>query len=366
MNCIYNLDIGQTGKIPLTDIVASHIRNLVFSGGLKDGDEIPTVRDLAKRWPVSHVVIQRALAKCSDEGLLLRSPGRKCIVRTKENKSSGFSSVCFVVEQTPDEAKKNDMSASSYFMGFLNGLQSAMEKSGIAVNAFTVTGNSQQKNFIDRIKKNPVDLIVLMRSKSQAFIDEINSTGSTLVLVEPHVFNEKGFVVHHDEKRAAEDMISAFVKHGCERLALLYFDDGKWVTAERIRCLGDALKSSRLTSNPNWCKKLPSRETGTISFAIKNIFKGLLKPDGLIIMNVTSSILETAFSQIGNPLPDLKLGIYTDDERIGNASFVVIVSSYDFGKAAGDFLYNSFYRRQIKGKVRKLVVPYKFKNSTAK
>lgn len=360
MENIFNLDAEQHSGLSLTDIICNHIRNLIISGELKDGSTIPAVRELAKKWPAGHVVIQRSLAKCAEEGFLVRRPGRKCVVRYNRDSAPTSGLIYFVVELSDEESGYSYMNHDSYFMGFVNGMQTSLDKCGVAVCTFIAAGERQRKNLIQQIRRQSADLIVLARSKSNKLLEGLKSIGKPLVLVEPHMRNDSGFMVCHDECRAAEDMVAAFVKSGCERLALLHLNDGKWVTTERVRYFCESAKAAGLTIHGEWNRELQKNELSDIASVVRKIFQGPIKPDGLVSINLSGILLRYPENR---PPSDVRIGAYLDEPLASYASYAVIIDPFDFGLRTGDFIYGNFYKNNISGKSRKLIVPYELRIS---
>jgi DNA-binding transcriptional regulator YhcF (GntR family) len=64
--------------------VARNIRNDIAAGALRDGDVLPSTRDLAKQWNVSAFTISEAMKILADEGLIENKSRSKRIVRAPD------------------------------------------------------------------------------------------------------------------------------------------------------------------------------------------------------------------------------------------------------------------------------------------
>jgi DNA-binding transcriptional regulator YhcF (GntR family) len=71
--------------------VARNIRNDIESGALRDGDVLPTTRELAERWGVSVFTITEAMRLLGDEGLVVSKSRSKRVVHA------------------PDQTRKNEI-----------------------------------------------------------------------------------------------------------------------------------------------------------------------------------------------------------------------------------------------------------------
>lgn len=61
--------------------IARHVRNDVAAGVLRDGDVLPSTRELAERWQVSVFTITEAMKLLADEGLIVSKSRSKRVVR---------------------------------------------------------------------------------------------------------------------------------------------------------------------------------------------------------------------------------------------------------------------------------------------
>ena len=80
-------------SLPIHSQISENIRRRIASGGIKPGDRMKPVRELALEWGVNPNTMQRALAALESEGLLYaeRTSGRfvtsdqEAIRRTREH-----------------------------------------------------------------------------------------------------------------------------------------------------------------------------------------------------------------------------------------------------------------------------------------
>src|SRR5690242_17936590 len=64
--------------------VARNIRNDIEAGVLRDGDVLPSTRELAERWSVSVFTITEAMKHLGEEGLVESRSRSKRVVRTPD------------------------------------------------------------------------------------------------------------------------------------------------------------------------------------------------------------------------------------------------------------------------------------------
>ncbi|HBE01846.1 MAG TPA: hypothetical protein DC049_05150 [Spirochaetia bacterium] len=337
--------------------------SLITSGKLKAGDEIPPVRKLSRAWPASHVVIQRALARCAQLGLLLRCQGRRTVVADSGRiKANVFcKNIFLVIEQTEEEAKSCDFASSHYFIRLLSGLQQGMAASGVVISAVTITGREQQKNFCLQLKKQPADLILLMRSRNPEFIRLIRKSGIPLVSVEPHLPASGCLVIDHDEVTAAQNMIAGFMSRGCSKIAVLIFNDHKKQTNLRLQCLQAAAQKAGIYISPDLIKMPVKRDPDCLSFVLKKLFSDTNPPDSLIISGIGNEVLTSAWQKSGINIHPVT-GMYAVDAQNAPASFAIAIDGYDFGKNIALYIDNIFYKKQKNFSSGTFHLPYSFIN----
>lgn len=64
--------------------VARHIREQIKSGALKDGDRVPSSREIMREWGVAQATATKVLATLRAEGLTRADPGVGTVVQTKQ------------------------------------------------------------------------------------------------------------------------------------------------------------------------------------------------------------------------------------------------------------------------------------------
>ncbi len=92
--------------------VRSHLLDLIKSGGVREGDQLPTEKELQEKFGVSRITVRNAVSQLAAMGLVVRQPGRGTFVaQTKieqelgrltsfveDMQALGFSSTARVVQ----------------------------------------------------------------------------------------------------------------------------------------------------------------------------------------------------------------------------------------------------------------------------
>ncbi|HMP83624.1 MAG TPA: GntR family transcriptional regulator [Verrucomicrobiota bacterium] len=76
---MFHLDF-KTGKSPYLQLV-DQVRYAAASGGLRAGDLLPSVRQLAEELRVNRNTVAKAYAELENQGIIETSPGKGCYIR---------------------------------------------------------------------------------------------------------------------------------------------------------------------------------------------------------------------------------------------------------------------------------------------
>lgn len=76
--------IANNSKIPLFEQIKEQIKDAIYAGTLKDGDALPSLRQLAKDLHVSVITTKRAYEDLEREGFLVTTVGKGTFVGAVE------------------------------------------------------------------------------------------------------------------------------------------------------------------------------------------------------------------------------------------------------------------------------------------
>ena len=95
--------ISQTSSTPIYQQIEDRVRSLIVAGDLNEGDELPSIRALAKDLRVSVITVKRAYDELVSAGFLTSVQGKGCYVSVK-NKELFREQRMRIVEEKLDEA----------------------------------------------------------------------------------------------------------------------------------------------------------------------------------------------------------------------------------------------------------------------
>lgn len=78
------ININYRDRRPIFEQVKDGFRNLIISGVLKEGERMPSVRDLASSLAINPNTIQRAYRELESEGYICSVPGKGSFVSQRD------------------------------------------------------------------------------------------------------------------------------------------------------------------------------------------------------------------------------------------------------------------------------------------
>ncbi|HHW22584.1 MAG TPA: GntR family transcriptional regulator [Clostridiaceae bacterium] len=75
--------ISNSSNQPIYDQIYSQIKNLIISGKLKEGEALPSIRNLAKDLRISVITTKRAYDELERDGFIYTVAGKGCFVAEK-------------------------------------------------------------------------------------------------------------------------------------------------------------------------------------------------------------------------------------------------------------------------------------------
>jgi GntR family transcriptional regulator len=77
------IDVGSSGQ-PIYRQIERQVVRAVLSGELRDGDPLPSIRQLARDLRVSVITTTRAYTELERQGFVTTVPGKGCFARTPD------------------------------------------------------------------------------------------------------------------------------------------------------------------------------------------------------------------------------------------------------------------------------------------
>lgn len=68
--------ISNSSQIPIYEQITKQIKGMIIKGELKEGDELPSIRSLARELQISVITTKRAYEELEGEGFIETVPGK--------------------------------------------------------------------------------------------------------------------------------------------------------------------------------------------------------------------------------------------------------------------------------------------------
>ncbi|WP_125153062.1 GntR family transcriptional regulator [Clostridium rectalis] len=78
-----NIIISNSSREPIYEQITKQIKNLILMGSIKEGDALPSIRNLAQGLKISVITTKRAYEELEKEGFIETVPGKGSFVASQ-------------------------------------------------------------------------------------------------------------------------------------------------------------------------------------------------------------------------------------------------------------------------------------------
>ena len=100
------LQVSTLSQIPIYEQIKQQIKEQVFSGSLKAGDKLPSIRLLAKELQIGVITSKRAYDDLCEEGILVSHPGKGVFVAEINKEAAKTTHLQIIREQLEDTVRQ--------------------------------------------------------------------------------------------------------------------------------------------------------------------------------------------------------------------------------------------------------------------
>ncbi|NBD25258.1 GntR family transcriptional regulator [Paenibacillus glycinis] len=231
---------------PLYVRIQNHFKDAIRAGRLREGDKIPTEKELLEQFDVSRITVANALGELAREGWIHRIPGRGTYVRGIPGELGGsFPPKADVVEIAADaqaaaavpepEPERADGGVrpriglvipfiGDYFaIRLLTGMKEALQKAGYTLLAmFTFNDKEREKELIRELR-DMVEALIIFPVDADVYNEEIialKMNGYPFVLIDRYLPGVETNTVHADGALAAKLAVEHLWDLGHRRIAI--------------------------------------------------------------------------------------------------------------------------------------------------
>jgi DNA-binding LacI/PurR family transcriptional regulator len=204
---------------PLRELVSGRIEDMIRGRGMRQGDLLPSYRQLARQLKVSLVTIHQAMTMLSERGLVHLEKGRRTAVGSKAaSLTNRLAEIGLVFPSSRSVFMNND-----YLIQILRGVMVESDAVKADVRLFCMAMSTQpsaQTLSPSEVAASGVDGVICLgtASKSKYFRDFINE-GVVMVIADAWAKDLPLDCVVCDNEQAGEKIINHLIELGHRRIA---------------------------------------------------------------------------------------------------------------------------------------------------
>lgn len=208
----------------------------IKNGVYKKGEQLPTEKELSKRFEVSRITSQKAMNKLVENKIVIRRPGMGSFVANQsEVQNTGLDDWMEMTENKETSAKENKPSKiiglvletiwSCFGIGIFDGVYEAAEKLGLSLIIKKSYGSQKKEmEVIDELIDMGAEGIIIIPAHGDYYNEEILKL---IVKKFPIVFVDRYLngihvpYVGSDNQKASEQCVRYLVEKGHKKIALI-------------------------------------------------------------------------------------------------------------------------------------------------
>jgi len=164
----------------LRDEILAHIKK----HGLKQHDQLPTVRELIANFHYSYATVHRTLIEMENEGIITKKHGKGLYVNRVPSKMMSSKSVALIIPK--------DFSAHRIMLDILSGVRDALEKAKISMLvSISNMSHEKEKETVDKLLSKHVDgMIIFLEDhykEDYSHIVRLKEMNYPFVLIDRHI-----------------------------------------------------------------------------------------------------------------------------------------------------------------------------------
>ena len=164
----------------LRNEIIAHIKK----HGLKQHDQLPTVRELIANFSYSYATVHRTLIEMENEGVITKRHGKGLYVNRVPSKAMNNKNVALIVPK--------DFSAHRIMLDILSGVRNALEKANISLLvSISNMSHEKEKETVDKLLAKHVDgMIIFMEDhykQDYSHIKRLKEKNYPFVLIDRYI-----------------------------------------------------------------------------------------------------------------------------------------------------------------------------------
>lgn len=248
-------------SLPLYKQIQQDIRRLIAIGRLREGDRVPSEKELAEKYRVSQITSKNALLGLMEEGLLVRVQGKGTFVLSRPDSEPTFqpqSQWGVLPYRSGRIGLVLPTMKTKVDQRFLDCIEKYATEAGFEV-LLRITRESQQEeaSVITSFLKQGVDGMIIFPVENETYNDSIlrlSLDKFPYVLIDRYLKGIKSYSVHSNNVNGARAAVEALLGRGHSAIAFISPEITNTVTDERAQGFEQAYMERKESIDKNlWC-----------------------------------------------------------------------------------------------------------------
>ncbi|WP_459967553.1 GntR family transcriptional regulator [Paenibacillus sp. JCM 10914] len=319
-------------SLPLYKKIQEDIRRLIAIGKLREGDRVPSEKELAERYRVSQITSKNALVGLMEEGLLVRIQGKGTFVMSRPENAAALNPLG---EWTEGPSRSGRIGLvlptmkTKVDQRFLDNIEKYATAAGYEL-MLRITRESQQEEskVISSFLKQGVDGMIIFPVENETYNDSIlrlSLDRFPFVLIDRFLKEVKTYSVSSDNISGTKEAVNNLLEKGHASIAFISPEITNTVTDERSQGFEQAFLERGLSIDKRlWCLlSLEEIAAGQSTVKIKEFLACNPDISGIVTANTElCRIVYKAATACRKPIPEEMELITFDPPDLPNVPYI--------------------------------------------
>jgi len=248
--------------LPLYKQIQEDIRRLISAGILREGDRVPSEKELAEKYRVSQITSKNALIGLMEEGLLVRIQGKGTFVLRRPEESAAFQHIREAGAGLRVKSGRIGLvlptMKTKVDQRFVDSIEKYASAAGYDL-MLRITRESQEEEtrVIESFLRQGVDGMIIFPVEKEIYNDAIlrlSLEKFPLVLIDRFLKEIKTYSVSSDNVNGTKEAVDYLLEKGHSSIAFISPEITNTVTEERAHGFEQAFLKRNISIDKNlWC-----------------------------------------------------------------------------------------------------------------
>lgn len=223
--------------LPLYKQIQQDIRRLIAHGKLREGDRVPSEKELSEKYRVSQITSKNALVGLMEEGVLVRIQGKGTFVMSRPEHASAYELLGDARVRSGRIGLVLPTMKTKVDQRFLDELERYVTASGFELMLrITRESQTEETEVISSFLKQGVDGLIIFPVENEMYNDSIlrlSLDRFPFVLIDRYLKEIKTYSVSSDNLHGTKEAVTYLMDQGHSNIAFISPEITNSVTDER-------------------------------------------------------------------------------------------------------------------------------------